>query len=298
MSKGLNLKLIIAWILLGLALFGVRMIHMTNADASSSQVKTINYQTHYDGKSYDKSALVYLPQNYNPKRRYNIIYLLHGSTEAPRDFFRDSQFKQVLDRQIADGRLAASIVVFPTYYPSRRFISSDYYRDNRLNRAFAKHELVNDLVPAVEGKYRTYAKGTSPAALRASRQHRIFGGFSMGAITTWYVFQYQLPYFSDFLPIAGDSWTVESDGGASAPGRTAKVLGQVAQSNPSLTFHIFAAVGTNDGTKSSMSPQIRAMHRLPQFNDTNLQYYQVPGGLHSPTTVRRAFVHYANQLNR
>lgn len=291
------MKLAMALVLIGFAIIGTLVVKMTKVEASPSQVKTVKYQTRYEGKTYDKSALVYLPQNYSQQQQYNVIYLLHGSTETARDFFRDGQFQTTLDREMVADHLKPAIVVFPTYYPSRHFVSSDYYCDNRLNRAFAKHELVNDLVPAVESKFHTYAQGTNPAALRASREHRTFGGFSMGAITSWYVFQYQLPYFSDFMPVAGDSWTVESDGGASAPKQTAKVLAHTAKDHPSLSFHIFAAVGSNDGTKGSMSPQIRAMHRLAPFNENNLQYFEVAGGMHSPATVRRAFVHYANQLN-
>lgn len=265
-------------------------------EASSSTVQTINYQGQYRGHRYDKSALVYLPAGYNRHRRYNVLYFLHGSTETPRDFFNDGHFKSRLDHLIGQGQLKPSIVVFPTYYPSRRFVTDNYYRDNRLNKAFAQHELVDDLVPAVEGRYSTYAKGTSVQALRASRQHRAFGGFSMGSITTWYVFEYQLPYFADYLPFAGDSWTVADDGGATAPRRTAARLAKTVSQRPDDSFKIMAGVGSNDGTSSSMDPQIRAMRKLAAFNHRNLIYYHVPGGTHSPQTMGRLLGHYANQM--
>lgn len=289
-KKVLKLLLVIGGILYVVA------ITIKNTYASSSRVETVNYQAQYRGNNYHKQALVYLPPNYSTKRRYNVIYLVHGSTETSRDFFRDGKFQQNLDQLIAEGRLKPSIVVFPTYYPNRSFVTSDYYRDNRLNRAFAQDELVRDLVPAVEGRYHTYANGTSAQALQASRNHRAFGGFSMGAITTWYVFQYQLPYFRTFIPVAGDSWTVQDDGGSAAPTQTARRLAQAARDHAQLDFKILAGVGRNDGTSGSMEPQIQAMHRLPEFNNRNLQYYQVPGGTHSPRTTRRAFSHYADQL--
>lgn len=269
-----------------------------NAKANSSRVETINYRLKYRDREYRKSALVYLPAGYERSRRYNVLYMMHGSTETPREFFNDGHFQQRLDKQIAAGQLQPSIVVFPTYYPSRNFVSSNYYRDKSLNRAFAQHELIQDLVPAVEGHYRTFAKGTSAQALQASRQHRAFGGFSMGAITTWYVFQSQLPYFADYLPVAGDSWTVKNDGGACAPQQTAQRLAQTAHEHPQLDFHIFAGVGRNDGTSASMTPQIRVMHRLPAFSDDRLQYYHLPAGTHSPQTTSRIVMHYANQLFR
>lgn len=264
--------------------------------AAASRTETIHYQTTYRGRQYNKQALVYLPSNYTKNRKYNVVYLLHGSTESSRDFYRDGHFKSLLDRLNQNGRLQDTIVVFPTYYPNRSFVTSDYYRDNRLNRAFAENELVNDLVPAIEGHYSTYAAGTSKGQLRAARNHRAFGGFSMGSITTWYVFEYQLPYFGTYLPMAGDSWTITDDGGANASTRTARRLAQTVQQNPNLAFKILSGVGADDGTSGSMSPQINAMRRLPEFNRQNLRYYQAPRGTHSPQTIARIFDHYADQI--
>jgi enterochelin esterase-like enzyme len=262
---------------------------------AASRVETVNYQTQYQGQNYRKQALVYLPTGYSNKKRYNVVYLLHGSTETSQDFFHDGHFQRLLDRLNQNGRLKDTIVVFPTYYPSRQFVTSNYYRDNRLNRAFAQNELVNDLVPAVEGHYHTYAKGTSKTQLAASRNHRAFGGFSMGSITTWYVFEYQLPYFRTYLPMAGDSWTIEDDGGSAASTRTARRLAQSVQKHQ-LSFNILSGVGADDGTSGSMTPQIRAMWKLPEFNKANLHYYEAPGGTHSPQTIARIFDHYADQI--
>lgn len=268
----------------------------STVEASSSTIQTINYQGQYRGRRYNKSALIYLPAGYNSHRHYNVLYLLHGSTETPRDFVRDGHLQSRFDQLISREIMKPTIVVFPTYYPSRRFVSNNYYHDNRLNKAFAQHELVDNLVPAVEGRYSTYAKGTSSQALRASRQHRAFGGFSMGSITTWYVFEYQLPYFATYLPFAGDSWTIADDGGATAPKRTARRLAQTVSQHPDDSFKILSGVGSDDGTSSSMSPQIRAMQKLPAFNHQNLLYYRVPGGTHSPQTMNRLLQHYGSQI--
>ncbi len=275
---------------------GLMILINSNHAEAASRTEIIRYQTEYQGRQYNKQALVFLPTGYDSSKKYNVVYLLHGSTESSQDFFRDGRFKRLLDRLNQNGRLKDTIVVFPTYYPNRSFVSSNYYRDNRLNRAFAQNELVNDLVPAVEGHYSTYANGTSKAQLRDSRDHRAFGGFSMGSITTWYVFEYQLPYFSSFLPMAGDSWTISDDGGSTASTRTARRLAKTVQNNPNSPFKILAGVGADDGTSGSMTPQINAMRRLPEFNQQNLKYYQAPNGTHSPQTISQIFNHYANQI--
>ena len=74
-------------------------------------------------------------------------------------------------------------------------------------------ELVEDLLPAVESKFHTYAETMTPAGFKATREHRAFGGFSMGSVTTWYAFIENLPYFSKFVPLSGDSWAIEQMGG-------------------------------------------------------------------------------------
>lgn len=268
-------------------------------NSTDSQSQVIKYSTTYNNRQYSKQAIVYLPKNYKASQRHNVLYLLHGSTEV-RDgrslLYQEGNFKRTFDNLSDRGELKNTIVVFPTYYPSSSQISNNYYDDNPLNRRFAKTELMHDLVPAVEKRYKTYAKNTSKRALQSSRNHRAFGGFSMGSITTWYVFQYDLPYFKYFVPMAGDSWTVTPDGGASAPRRTAQVLANAAKKNHKRSFKIFAGVGSGDGTSGSMQPQIDAMWRLPQFNRRNLQYYTQPGGNHDAPTMSRIINHYGKYL--
>ena len=41
------------------------------------------------------------------------------------------------------------------------------------------NELLNDLMPAVEGRLSAWAEDATPGGLRASRDHRMFGFFSM-----------------------------------------------------------------------------------------------------------------------
>lgn len=264
--------------------------------ADSSKTEVISYQTTYRDKSYQKQALVYLPANYDAKKQYDIIYLLHGSTDSARIFYQNGNFKRVFDQLAKKGKLKDTIAVFPTYYPDNSFVTTDYFKDDPLNEAFAQRELVSDLLPAVESKYSTYAKDTTKKQLRASRDHRAFGGFSMGAITTWYVFEKQLSYFSTYLPVVGDSWTITENGGGQASWRTAKKLAQTVTKEPKLKYQILAGVGENDGTSSSMGSQLEAMRKLKAFDRKNLKYYQVARQGHTIEAMVQSLEHYADQI--
>ena len=89
---------------------------------------------------------------------------------------------------------------------------------------FFCNEYENELIPAVEGKYSTFAKSTDLAGIVASREHRAFGGFSLGAVTTWYIFENRFDLQKYFLPMSGDSWHIEMFGGHYEPEATAAYL--------------------------------------------------------------------------
>lgn len=190
--------------------------------ASGSKTETVTYKIRYQGKTYSKKALVYVPANYDKQKQYDVLYFLHGSGDSATGFYENSHYKQVLDKLAKQGKLQNTLVVFPTFYPSQAFVTGDYQKDDKLSRFFARTELMGALIPKVEAKYSTYAKSTTKKELQQTRAHRAIGGFSMGAITSWYVFEEQLPYFKTFVTLGGDSWVIQEDGGGTATKQTAK----------------------------------------------------------------------------
>lgn len=115
-------------------------------------------------------------------------------------------------------------------------------------------------------------------ALRASRTHRAFGGFSLGAVTTWNVFLKCLPLFSIFLPFSGDCWSVIKSGGRKNPQKTVLELSQAARTaaasgiHPS-DYHIFCACGSEDTALRSLSSQVAEMKK----RRLEFQYHSEPG---------------------
>ena len=73
-----------------------------------------------------------------------------------------------------------------------------------------KDELRNDLMPAVESKYSTYAESCDDAGFTASRDHRAFAGLSRGAVTMYHsALCGSLDYFSWFGAFSGSRTTAE-----------------------------------------------------------------------------------------
>jgi acetyl esterase/lipase len=158
----------------------------------------------------NKTAWVYLPYGYSDANTYNVFYFMHGgwsneTTQLGTDE-RPSVLKHVIDHAIADGKMQPMIIVCPTYNNTSPEDSGDYGLAIQLTDQY-HNELLYDLMPAVEGKYSTYAEDTTPEGLEASRDHRGFGGFSMGSVTTWRTFEHCLPYFRYFMPSSGNLTT-------------------------------------------------------------------------------------------
>ncbi len=264
--------------------------------ASGSKTETVTYKIRYQGKTYSKKALVYVPANYDKQKQYDVLYFLHGSGDSATGFYENSHYKQVLDKLAKQGKLKNTLVVFPIFYPSQAFVTGDYQKDDKLSRFFARTELMGALVPKVEAKYSTYAKSTTKKELQQTRAHRAIGGFSMGAITSWYVFEEQLPYFKTFVTLGGDSWVIQEDGGGTATKQTAKKLAQTPKKYPDLDFKILAGAGSRDPAAELLQKQIKEMKKYRGFNDTDLKYYELPGAHHTLEATVTLFEHYAKQI--
>lgn len=160
-----------------------------------------------------KKVSIYLPYGYDETKQYNILYLLHGTegeTDGPMEEFWLKQWGEqtlpVLDNMIKNGLCEPLIVVTPTYYSrveeyplgseqveqlaeklNDSYISGEGEGDEREQNIWPEYfgqELRNNIIPAVESQYLTYAnKDTSEESLIASRDHRAFAGLSRGAMT-------------------------------------------------------------------------------------------------------------------
>lgn len=225
-------------------------------------VERLTYQT-YESMGYEsrkkqltKTAYVYLPYAYSEDRKYNVFYLMHGGWSGETTYLGTPENPNVLvnviDHAIQDGKMEPVIVVCPTYNNENPDDSADYSLALRLTDNY-HNELVNDLLPAVEGTYSVYAEGTSAEELKASRNHRAFAGFSMGSVATWHTFQYCLDYFWYFLPSSG---SLTSDG--------AYMESLVTDSGHTPDdFFIYAMSGSEDFAYAGFSVQIEAMLHAP-----------------------------------
>ncbi|QNU67689.1 glycoside hydrolase [Ruminiclostridium herbifermentans] len=206
-----------------------------------------------------KKLNVYLPYGYNPSdsnKKYNVLYLLHGGGENENTIFggpdQNRELKKIIDNMIANGDIEPLIVVTPTFYGGKN------------DTAYFHEELISTVVPLIETKYNTYAASGDINDLKASREHRAFGGFSMGSVTTWYIFVNCIDYFKYYMPLCGDCWIFGEKAGSLKPKETAEYLAKAAKDAgyEPKDYYIFSATGNLDIAYPNLKPQIDAMKEL------------------------------------
>ena len=252
---------------------GIQNVPTGYMNPAKQQGKVVRFD--YITKTYDyqdrvmkKYVYVYIPYGYETStKQYDVVYTMHGHTgdvtSFPGELDDLTDIKNVIDHLIENKEMKPMLMVFASYYHDNVDMETDDY-DASLTEAFGK-ELQNDLLPQFEHAYRTYARSTSEEDLIASRDHRIFLGFSMGAVTTWYRMMDSMRYFRYYVPFSGSLYwgnrTTVAQYGRDNPNWTAQLLENsiIAQGYKAEDFYVLALTGTKDFAYRTVNMQIEDM---------------------------------------
>jgi len=139
-----------------------------------------------------RRALVYTPPGYdsNQRERYPVLYLQHGRGEDERAWSRQGRAGLIVDNLMAAGKAKPMLVVMEQGYAHTWGESANW--NFAEDFAVFSEVMLKDLVPMIDGTYRTIA----------DRDHRAIAGFSMGG---WQAFQIALNNMNDFAHIGSIS---------------------------------------------------------------------------------------------
>lgn len=160
-------------------------------------VERLEYTTDVYGETMNQWANVYLPYGYDASKQYNIMYFFHGTNETQDSFIGSEQVKNAIDNFFDMGLCEPFLMVFPTYYYE--------YETRTVNHQLFPDEVRNDLIPAVEAKYSTYAATADAEGFAASRDHRCISGYSQGSMACWNVAYKVLDWARWIMPMSGNS---------------------------------------------------------------------------------------------
>jgi enterochelin esterase-like enzyme len=225
----------------------------------------------YDSKTVGtkRKMQVYTPPGYTKDKKYPVLYLLHGIGGDETEWERFCTPDILLDNLIADGKVVPMIIVMP----NGRAQKNDRAQGNIFAAAPAfatfEHDLLDDVIPAIESRYSTYT----------NRDNRALAGLSMGGGQS---LNFGLAHLDKFAWIGGFS---------SAPNTKppAELL-----PNPDAAKQLkllWLSVGNQDGL-ISISQGVHA--RLKTNNVPHV--WHVDGHAHDAQEWRQALYYFAQKL--
>jgi enterochelin esterase-like enzyme len=140
------------------------------AEIPHGKIDTLTYRS----KTVDtlRRTLIYTPPGFSKKKKYPVLYLLHGIGGDEKEWLNGGKPQVILDNLYAEGQIEPMIVVMPNGRAMKDDRAKGNIFDSAKVAAFATFEkdLLNDLIPFIEKKY----------PVLTDREHRAIAGLSMG----------------------------------------------------------------------------------------------------------------------
>lgn len=150
------------------------------------KVDTVSYNSKTVGAK--RKALVYMPPGFTAKKKYPVLYLLHGGGEDERGWGTQGKTDLIMDNLIAEGKACPMLVVMVDGNMSSVGFDSGALKVFEV-------ELTQAVIPFVEKNYR----------VRKEAGSRALAGLSMGGLQTLYAGLYHTDLFSH-LGVFSSGW--------------------------------------------------------------------------------------------
>ena len=140
-------------------------------DVPHGQVSQILYPSKETGQTH--RAFVYLPPQYDGKKKFPVLYLQHGWGEDETAWSNQGHANLIMDNLIAEGKCKPFIIVMAYGMTNEvkwgGLASFDFTKFERV--------LANDLIPYIDSHFKTIAK----------KEMRAMAGLSMGGMETKHI---------------------------------------------------------------------------------------------------------------
>ena len=241
--------------------FGGGFENTANKRGTLEEVTYERILTSESGDAMYSTAVVYLPYGYDESRKYDVLYLMHGMGGTQYTFLgnavMEGGIKVMLDNMIEEGKIRPIVVVAPGLEESK-----DVDLDNEVICEL-NDSIIQNLIPLVESKYSTYAQSSSEEDLIASRDHRCYGGFSMGGCSAWQMLWHYTEYFRYYIP---NSMIADFRIDADVESTTLQMAEEISSKGYTCDdFEIYCAAGTEDYTNFMVTKQIAALNDYPEL---------------------------------
>jgi enterochelin esterase-like enzyme len=144
------------------------LVDVPGPEPKPYQLRSVAHGVLHQHTYASTGVIVYTPSEYtrNPRRKYPVLYLLHGSGDTERNWTDVGRAHVVADNLIAEGRLRPLIIVMP---------NGNAPGADGIKRV--EENLRKEVIPLIDSQYRTVR----------TRSGRAIAGLSMGAFQAlWY----------------------------------------------------------------------------------------------------------------
>ena len=233
------------------------------------QIRSVNFWS--DINQTYRHVNVYVPASYekNTKKKYPVLYILHGSGEDESGWVNQGHIDFILDNMIAKGEAVEMIVV----------ILSGDLKTTPEQRTFPGKTVtdvyINETIPFIDANFRTYA----------DKNHRAMAGLSRGGMQTTNTVLPNLDKFAYMATLSGlfslNSGNIDTvfDGVFKDP---------VAFNKQIKFFHVSWGTEEGDGNRNGAAAL--------QEKGINVKTYVSEGTAHEWLTWRRGFRDLAKYL--
>ena len=141
-----------------------------HTDIPHGKIDTITYISKTVGNN--RRSLIYTPPGYSKKKKYPVLYLLHGIGGDEKEWLNGGKPQVILDNLYSEAKLEPMIVVMPNGRAMKDDRAVGNIFDSMKVQAFSTFEkdLLDDLIPFIEKSY----------PVLKDREHRAIAGLSMG----------------------------------------------------------------------------------------------------------------------
>lgn len=234
-----------------------------------------------------RRCFVYTPPDYetNPRQRYPVLYLQHGSGEDETGWIFQGRANFILDNLIAAGKAKPMIIVMDNGY-ARRAGSREPAPAARggADASAFNDVMLQDVIPMIDSTYRTIA----------DREHRAMAGLSMGGNQTC---QLTLRNLDKFAWIGAFSGT--GNGLSTEPIDPKTFIGGVFADGAAFNAKVkLLWIGMGTEEPDPFPGAIGAFRKMLDDSGVKYVYFESPGTAHEWLTWRRDLNHFAPRLFR
>jgi enterochelin esterase-like enzyme len=240
-----------------------------NKNIPHGEIRSLYHWSDING--LERHINVYVPAEYekNPKKKYPVLYLVHGWGEDENGWSVQGHMANIMDGLIATGKAVPMIVVMP---------SGDIKTNSDVRKASGDITdiLIKDLVPYIDKTFRTYT----------DRDHRAMAGLSRGGSQTWTTVLNNMDKFAWMGGFSGGGFRgdVALDTAYNGVFKDANAFNQKMKL-------VFISIGTEEGQRAKQTHE-----KLKNHGIKNLVYHESQGTAHEWLTWRRALNDFAPRL--